>query len=529
MTYVPKTTAFSHQARIFDETKDLDGYALFWEQGTGKTKPTIDTFCHRLEQGDVDTLLVVAPAGVHLNWVTDELPAHMPDRHLSRALCLAWRSASSTTKWHEKAVEALYRHDGPVVLCIPFDSWITERAKKAAWKLLSKRKVMMVVDEGIQIKNPAAKRSISIIAAGAHAKVRRLLNGTPVANEPWDVYSQIKFVNQQFWYPHELDGYETFKSHFGKWKKIEEKDGRPAFDLCVGYRRLDELQTILKTVSDRVLKEDVLDLPKKLYNKARFDMTPEQLRHYTAIKSEFMTWLDSCDPCEGCKGAGRLECSSVQNEETGLFESYESVCELCNGTGFAKGGLIAAELAIVRMLRFQQITSGYLPTPVGEELSFQHMKENPRLDRMMKGISTMPHSAIIWNRFQEDGRLVCEAIQKAGLTCARYDGTVSEKQRAMNKEMFQKGEAQFFVANPAAIATGVTLNIAKSTIYYSNTFNLIHRLQSEDRNHRIGQDCSVLYTDLIANQSIDEGIVDALRSKVDIAAQVTGDRLKAWI
>ena len=66
-------------------------------------------------------------------------------------------------------------------------------------------------------------------------------------------------------------------------------------------------------------------------------------------------------------------------------------------------------------------------------------------------------------------------------------------------------------------------------IYYSNGYDLEKRLQSEDRAHRIGQKKNVTYIDIIAEDTIDEKIVEALRSKIDIASQVMGEELKEWI
>lgn len=520
--YIGKTAPFGHQRRIFMDTRDLPGYALFWEQGTGKTKPIVDTVAYQYLLGNIDALLVVAPMGVHLNWVTDELPAHLPSRVSGVTKTHAWRSSASSTKWHDRALNELLNHPGLAVFTIPYESFTTDRAKKFIWSFLKKRKVFYVADESDGIRTPGAKRTISITASAKYAKYRRILNGTPVANEPWDVYSQMKFLDEDFWKPHELDGLPTFKSHFGKWQKVEadpSKGRTRSFDLCVGYRRLDELNTILKTASDRVLKEDVLDLPPKLFSKARFDMSSEQQSHYESLKEEFMTWLGSTNMCSGCGGTGLI----------GSGEDTSILCEECGGTGTEKGGLVAADLAITRLLRLQQVTCGYLPNELGSEEPFHVFKENPRLDRFMTGALNLPHGCIVWARFTKDINLIVEALTAAKRKVVRYDGQVSEVDRAIAKKKFQDGEAQFFVANPAAISTGITLIQAKTVIYYSNTFSLVKRLQSEDRAHRIGQTSSVHYVDMIANQTVDEGIVQALRDKMDVASQVTGDRLKAWL
>jgi SNF2 family DNA or RNA helicase len=117
-----------------------------------------------------------------------------------------------------------------------------------------------------------------------------------------------------------------------------------------------------------------------------------------------------------------------------------------------------------------------------------------------------------------------------GTEAVRYDGLVGTTDRELALERFRTDDSiRYFVANPATISMGVTLTQAKTVIYYSNTFQLEKRLQSEDRAHRIGQTSSVNVIDMIATDTVDEKIVTALRKKFNLAATVTGDRLREWI
>jgi SNF2 family DNA or RNA helicase len=85
------------------------------------------------------------------------------------------------------------------------------------------------------------------------------------------------------------------------------------------------------------------------------------------------------------------------------------------------------------------------------------------------------------------------------------------------------------VGNPQTGGYGITLTAASTVIYYSNGYDLEKRLQSEDRAHRIGQKKSVTYIDLIAEKTVDEKIVKALRKKINIASEVLGEELRDWI
>ena len=96
-------------------------------------------------------------------------------------------------------------------------------------------------------------------------------------------------------------------------------------------------------------------------------------------------------------------------------------------------------------------------------------------------------------------------------------------------ERFQNGDAKFFIGNPQTGGYGLTLTSAQNVIYFSNSFDLAVRMQSEDRAHRIGQRNTVTYIDLISEGTIDEKIVKALRGKMDIASQVMGENFKEWV
>jgi SNF2 family DNA or RNA helicase len=226
----------------------------------------------------------------------------------------------------------------------------------------------------------------------------------------------------------------------------------------------------------------VLDLPPKLYSKRYFDLTPEQQRVYVEIKTEALTLLDT-------------------------------------------GDVVTAPLIITRLLRMQQVTCGYVPTDDGHVEQMIGDK-NPRLDTLVELCEGLAHPAIIWAKFRKDIDLIME---KLGDKAVRYDGQTSDDERAEAKRRFQTGDVQFFVANPAAGSTGLTLTAARTVIYYNNSFKLVDRLQSEDRAHRAGQTFPVDYIDIVAPNTVDVAIVNALRSKVNIAAEITGDNLKEWL
>lgn len=482
MNYEYQTKPFAHQRELFERTGLTSTFGLFWEQGTGKTKAVIDTAAQLYELGQIDTLIVLAPNGVHRNWITDEIPVHMPKR-LARQIAMGfWESSKSGTKTHGMMVRHLQQHKGFTVASLNYDAMMTKKGVDFLSALVRARKVFLVYDESHYLKTPGAKRTKRAIALAKHAKFRRILTGTPIANSPFDAYSQIKCLDEQFWKNYGFGSFTDFKTHFGIFVKGHNGQQGRDFEQCVGYKNLEQLKDFLSQITSRVTKDEVLDLPPKLYQKRYFEMGPDQARVYKEIKRDALALLTS-------------------------------------------GDTVTAPLAITRLLRLQQVTCGYVPTDEGCEYETFEGK-NPRLDLLAEICDTLPHPTIIWARFRRDIDLIMALLGKQAV---RYDGDTTDSQRAEAKLAFQEGRAKFFVGNPAAGATGLTLTAARYVIYASNSFKLTDRLQSEDRAHRIGQEHPVTYIDLIAPGTVDEQIVAALRNKMDIASELTGDQLREWV
>lgn len=503
-----KTDPYPHQQDIWDRTRAEIGWCLFLEMGVGKTKITLDTVAWLQERGTVDGLLVLAPNGVHRNWVTEEIPRHLPDE--CRATCHFYESKKAKTKWHQREVAKVTKAKGLGVLAMTYDAIMTEHGRKAAKDFLTKRKVFYALDEATAIKNPGAKRTKRVLASGSYAVYRRVLTGTPVTNSPFDVYTMVKFVDPDFWKRHGFPRFEVFKAFFGILDKKPFGPGGRLIPTVVGYKNLDMLKELLEKISTRVTKEEVLPfLPPKQYSKRFVEMSGEQARAYKEMR------------------------------ENALVQ-------------FEGGQEASVQMAIVQMTRLQQITSGFLPTVPVEEMpewvyddqlalfvdgpvpdktsdaepELQEFKPNARIETLKELCAEIEGKAIIWCRFTYDVDRIMELLGKEAV---RHDGQTSAEDRAKAIDRFQNGDARWFVANTATLSTGLTLTAATSVIYYSNSFKLEDRLQSEDRAHRIGQEHPVNYYDLVAPGTIDVKLVRALRDKQNVASVVTGDTIREWI
>lgn len=481
--------AFNHQAEDHAEFGHMDGYARFWEQGVGKTRPTIDDMAEALRQDRVDASLVLAPNGVHSNWVRKEWSVHTPLDVRDRVRLFEYQSdKASTKKFQNELKSVLYGNRVPWV-AMSYDSLMTKAGLKVAQFLLKRKKCFLTADEAHRIKEPSAKRTKRVLAAAKWAKMRRALTGTPVANSPFDVYTIMKFLDENFWLPYNLSTFTTFKAQFGVFGPAFRAGPAGALSNCVGYQHLDVLADAISSHSSRWTKESAgLDLPPKLYSTRSHDLSPEQRRVYEQLKEELIAEMDE--------------------------------------------GEITADLVLVQLLRLQQITCGHVGLDDGTVQSFE---PNPRAKLLLEVLKDIPHKAIVFCRFKEDVNAVMKAARQAGKRVGRYDGETGDAEREDTITRFQdlpaseKGALDLIAANSEALSEGRTLTAAKTVVYYSNSFKLTTRLQTEDRAHRIGQDRSVHYIDLECPNTIDQKLVTALRKKRDLSDKVLGDDPREWI
>ncbi len=473
-----KTEPLDHQRRVYDAHKDDAAFALFWEPGCGKTKTVVDMACHLYLEEKINGVLVLAPGGVTDVWTIDELPKHAWEEVSWRSHL--WSSQRAQNVGAKQDFAATLKHDGLAVLAMTYDALNTVRGKAAAKHFLTERRCLFVADESTRVKTPRAKRTKLTIAAAKLAPYTRILTGTPVTQSPFDLYSQLRVLDADFWKDRRFGSYYAFKSYFGVFERKQYGAHAKAFDQLVEYRRLDELNAIIGPVSDRVTKADALDLPPQVYRRRYFEMTPEQHRVYTQLRDELVVELTS-------------------------------------------GARITAALAITRLMRLQQVTGGFIQD--GNEVH-RIEGDNPRLDALIDELEDLP-KAIIWARFRQDVDVICERL---GERAVRYDGKVKKgAARREAEDRFKHNEVPYMVANPAAAGHGLTWIVASHAFYYTNSHSLELRVQSEGRPHRYGQVHTTTYTDFVCHDSGDAKLLQALRDHREVANLITGDNILEWL
>ena len=476
MNYKFKTKPYAHQLTALEKSWNRETYAYFMEMGTGKTKVLIDNVAMLYDKGKVNGALIIAPKGVVGTWYNQEIPTHLP-KHIEN-VCVLWQS--NITKEQSRKLGTLFKTGEELhFLIMNVEALSTTKGTDFARKFLSSHNTLMAIDESTTIKNPKAKRTKNIIKLSELAKYRRIMTGSPVTRNPLDLYSQCQFLS-----PWLLDfqSYYAFRTRYAIMKTAN-ISGRQ-IQLVAGFQRLAELSEKLKPFSYRVLKADCLDLPDKIYMKRQIKLSPDQNKLYEQMRKEALATLN--------------------------------------------GKRVTTVNALTQLMRLHQITCGHFTSDDG---TTQPIKNN-RIDELMDVLEEIEGKAIIWAHYQYDINTIIKEVEKVHGpgSIVDYYGLTPQEERQENIKKFQNDDkCRFIVGTPQTGGYGITLTAANTVIYYSNGYDLEKRLQSEDRAHRIGQQKSVTYVDILADETVDEKIVKSLRKKINIASEVLGEELKSWI
>lgn len=483
-----KTTAMAHQVEAGQRlAANPEFYALACEQGTGKTWMLIDDIERQYKSGSINAVLVVAPNGVHSNWIRREIPTHMSVEWSGRI----WRSGMG--KRELAHVMSIFKADVLPILALSFDAINTKAGYDIAKLFLTRFNVMMIIDESSRIKTPTANRTKKLITLGELAESRRIASGTMITNSPADVFSQFEFLSPGG----KLLGTNSFRAFVAEYTELipessplvqkimegkpgwmpapqiarRDAEGRPI------YKNLDKLREKMNPYTYRVLKSECLDLPEKIYRTIGFDLPPEQMRVYKSIMDELR------------------------------FMRSDGLLDNLSG--------------LTKLIKARQAVSGFYMED-GHPVGLLPITKNPRLQLLRELIEDIPESEsfVIWASFREEHEHIAKLLKELEIPFVAYHGGVDKKLRDSNVDLFQSREARCFVGEAGSGGIGLTLTAGTNVIYYSNDYSLEKRLQSEDRTHRKGTTEHVLYTDIAANDTIDEIIAGALQRKEETASAV---------
>lgn len=477
---------FDHQAEVLPRIREKGNFGLLWEVGLGKSKTGLDIATERFIDGKINAILVVTLKGVHRKWI---------DVDAKENLCVPYEGRAwpiSPTKQ-----DKLLQHNGLIVASVNFDAAWRGTCLKFVKRLLTTRKTMLIIDESHEVSNPDASRTDALLKMRKYARYRMIMTGTVMPNNPLNLWSQMLLVDENIWggmnYWQFRNRYAVIKEMPGvTYQKFNKKTGQmedKPVKTVVAYKNIEEMNRIIAPWISR-LDKSVLKLKDPIYAPQYFDLSEDQKRAYNELIKVKMT-------------------------------EY-------------KGQPMTPNASLTLRIRLDQITHGFFKTDDGEFIRF---KENPRLETFANWVEQVPanRKGIIWVPFTESVLDVEKFLTERKESFRTYVG-LSEKRPEQTDDYharcvheFQNNRDLRWIIGSTAMATGITLTAGTETFYYGNFTSLRHRLQSEGRNHRIGQDEVVTYVDSIANGTKDKERVESFKHKMEMAAIIQGDELRSWL
>ena len=451
-----KLDAFRYQGEAFEEIKNLEYAAIFHEQGLGKTKIAIDLALYWLEEKIVDTVIIVAKKGLIKNW-QDELSTHC---HISPVI------------FNQNLRNNYYAFNTATRLALSHYE-VFNKEEENFQLYLESRNIGMILDESAKIKNPDATLTKTFMNLSKLCKRRLIISGTPIANRPYDVWSQIKF----------LDAGQHLGTSFAEFKENLDMSTDLAKNTQAQNNFENNLNRIWPKISGFSMRETKescqIELPDKIFKTVYADWEPRQYEIYKNVRDEMRTVV----------------------LKDGLPKEDNS------------------EAILKRLTRLVQIASN--PSLIDEGYNFTPGKIEV-LDELIEDIISQKEKCIIWTSFTKNADYIHGLYVKYG--ALKVHGKLGHDARNKALDSFKKNsEKRILVATPGAAKEGLTLTKANHAIFYDRKFSLDDYLQAQDRIHRISQEKTCYIYNLLMKDSIDQWVETLIHSKHLAAKLGQGD------
>jgi SNF2 family DNA or RNA helicase len=479
-----------YQKRGLDYTYSLNVCAYHMAMGSGKSKMAIDKLsCHFIE-GQIKAILMVCPCSVRHVWITQFLE-HCPLDYELKIIPSSKELTKGVLKELNEYVNI--KSDKLKVLVVGTESLqqVGGKALKIATEFMGLNSAAVVVDEAHDIKNAEASRSKNLFNITRKSPYRIVMTGTPVSQGILDLYGLFQFLEPNII---GIGDYWSFKRRYAITQDIQ-VDGR-RFKKIVGYQNIDELMDLIRPFTYQVTKEEAAkELPEKIRLKRYVTMNKEQVQVYNDIRKK-------------------------------------RVADVMNDKGQPVGVVINHVLAAFTAL--QQIAGGFVSRGTGQynnsgkeiRETLPVTKTNPKITELKKVIDELDDTeqVIIWCRYRAEVALIQKELSGYKTNKFKHDSVVYLDKTAAERSEIEKAmdrkEIRYFISTPNSGGTGLTMNTVAYVVYFSNSQRLLYREQSEDRNHRIGQQRNVTYIDIIAEKTVDERILTSLKDKKDLSEYV---------
>lgn len=473
--YQPRLPMLPQQERAFLRSHDKDVFAWVMAPRLGKTKLFIDNAAHLYQQGQIDTAFVLAPNGVHRNWLL-ELQKHLPE---GLPVAAAFYRGGTVNKEIRRVME---RDDCLRFITMNIDAMSYPSGLAFAQKLLVHAKAIGGIDESHRFKTPSSLRTRNVWKLRPLLRYRRIMTGTVTTQGLEDLYAQYAFLDPL------IIGCRTFTEFKSAYCLVTVYGaGGTSFSKITGYKNVDQLQRRLAPWTFVATKEEYMaHLPPQEWVELETELSAEQRRMLAELRDYYLTELSD-------------------------------------------GRVLDAKLAITRLLRMQQITAGHVP---GEEKGTWRPVPTPRLADAVDVVKyRMPGKGIIWAVWRADVEQLIAALRAEGITAVPYYGDVPREEAEANLERWKTDPAlKILVGTPRKGGIGLPLHAADTVLNYSWSFSWEDWHQSQERNHGPLQTRPCTYYTLVAPGSPNRRMLRVVQAKESISKLISAPgALEQWL
>ncbi len=462
--YEFKVKPYSHQIEAFNVGVKHMWLLIGDEQGLGKTASSAWIADYRYQQGYIHKCLIVCGVNsVKYNWM-DEIGKYTNQKAVIFDQSTKEAKLKAIDKWaHDDTLFGIINIEA-LRAPVKFD-------KRTRYKYLSGRmKItdlpvnpitaklcdiadMTIVDEIHKAKSPISLQGIALRQLDTEYRIG--LSGTPLTKDPtdlWNILSWLGIEHRTYW---------AFKDHFCYLD--DDHHSKP-----VAYKNMDELRREVSSIMLRRKKDEVLDLPDKIYTNEFVEMTRDQRRLYHQERDDILQVVDSMP--------------KIKNP-------------------------------LVMLLNLRQIANG-MKTPV---------TQNPKLERVksMLGDDVIPNGqkAIVFTVWAEEAKIYRDALSE--FNPGFIIGETEDKQRQEEVNRFQNDpDCKVIIGTIGAMGTGLTLTAASYVFFVSKSWIEMDNVQAEDRAHRIGTKSNVVIVSMLTKDSVDEKIEETLSLKANVFSSI---------
>lgn len=441
------TKPFDHQRKNLARLLTSPRWLISDEMGTGKSHAVCNRIKHDYFDDESDLqVLILCPKSVVTGWC-EELMRHAG-------------IFSEIVQGNAKQRAQALTPGGVPIKIANYELLLHSDFNVVDWDIV-------VLDEVHRVKNFTAQTSRKVRELTRKSRFTWGLSGTPAPNGLEDWLGVLAAIDPDL-LPTKTK--TAFEARYCVKREIQQN----VWKVC-GYKNVQELHGYIQSITSRVTKEEVLDLPPKTYLPRRCDLGGEQLRVYKEIKKDAVATLKTL------KASGELTVRNVLTEG----------------------------------MRLLQIIGGFLASDDGEVVEFEHKAKLGLLEEALEDLGS--RQAVIWCAFRPEVNMIERWLQANGYSVTTLMGGMSGNERSENLEAFKRKDVQFFTGTSAAGGTGINQLVGADTcIYYSRDFSLPNYLQSQDRCHRIGTVSPVTIVKLLAENTIDIKIDQALDQKRNV-------------